>query len=64
MKNIDMKTVTVILTKNYEENPARVVAVYASKEHALRSAWLNEPLKDHYWYEETELKEPYSGRTN
>ena len=55
MKNIDLTRVWVILTKDYGENPARVVAVVS--DFAKAQSWCgdNSIVKAHYWYEEVAI---------
>lgn len=52
MKNKDLTTVFVILTKEYGDYPARVVAVVDEKRKT--DSWCGEDsiLSKHYWYEE------------
>ena len=55
MKNIDLTRVWVILTKDYGENPARVVAVVDDRAKAERWCGNDSIVKDHYWYEEVAI---------
>ena len=55
MKNIDLNTVFVILTKDYGDNPVRVVAVVDEKHKTNVWCGKDSPLKNHYWYEEAKI---------
>lgn len=57
-KNIDLKTVWVVLTKDYfHENGVRVVQICSTKARANRWCGEDTTLSNHYWYEEAEFKD-------